>query len=199
MNRLIRFFKSLDKNNVAYTQIYEGPNYDPATGSIVYDPTYWKDGISYHIERTNKLTLNKPCVTIKIPLTVFERNRPRLAEKERLTTYPEGSGTEKLYISDMGYLVFGSEKIDVRGLSGFFSFAQLNAAAYLLRGIALKNSGNIVDVKEEIEDAMESLNGKELDDIYSTFFPNMSRWLELPRKNELYGIINRMKKLDFLE
>ncbi|MCD1257639.1 ATPase [Paenibacillus athensensis] len=45
--------------------IYEGAYYDQ--GGMVSDPTYWNDDVAYHIERTHKLTLDKPCITIRIP------------------------------------------------------------------------------------------------------------------------------------
>lgn len=31
------------------------------------DPTYWNNDVAYCIERTHKLTLDKPCIIIKIP------------------------------------------------------------------------------------------------------------------------------------
>jgi hypothetical protein len=45
--------------------IYEGSYYDQ--GGTVSDPTYWHNDVAYYIERTHKLTLDKPCITIRIP------------------------------------------------------------------------------------------------------------------------------------
>ncbi|MFK9092547.1 hypothetical protein [Bacillus salipaludis] len=34
---------------------------------IYEDPIYWNNDVAYYIEPTHKLTLDKPCITIKIP------------------------------------------------------------------------------------------------------------------------------------
>jgi hypothetical protein len=37
-----------------------------------------------------------------------------------------------------------------------------------------------------------------VDTVFSTFFPSCERWLELPRRNEIHAVINRMRHLKFI-
>lgn len=50
-----------------------------------------------------------------------------------LNTRPEGSATEVLKVSDLGFLILGEEQIDIRMLHDIASISQLNAIAFLLR------------------------------------------------------------------
>ncbi|MBQ7312264.1 MAG: ATPase, partial [Clostridia bacterium] len=43
-------------------------------------------------------------------------HQARTLSAEHFSSYPEGMGTEKLEVSDMGFLLIGDEQIDIRGL-----------------------------------------------------------------------------------
>ncbi|TVY05367.1 hypothetical protein FPZ49_30465 [Paenibacillus cremeus] len=60
-----------------------------------------------------------------IPLTKWEIERK--ISTEHFSSYPQGSGTEKLTVSTMGYMMIGDEQIDIRGLYNITSHAQLAA------------------------------------------------------------------------
>jgi len=60
--------------------------------------------------------------------------------KSSLTSYPAGSGKEKLSISDTGFIVIGDERIDIRNLHDIVTPAQLNALAFMLRHMAKANN-----------------------------------------------------------
>lgn len=68
MNRLKSYLIAMDRSETTYINMYEGPYYDKDVHATVYDPTYYKNDICYKIERSHKLTLDKPIVTIQIPL-----------------------------------------------------------------------------------------------------------------------------------
>jgi predicted ABC-class ATPase len=124
----------------------------------------------------------------------FKRN----IENQNFTSYPEGNGTEKLLISDLGFVFLGDERIDIRALYNISSAAQLSAIVFLIRQIEISNQDNIINIDEKIDDALKLMNTNGVDSVFSTFFPNCERWLELPRKNEIYAVINRMRKLNFI-
>lgn len=122
---------------------------------------------------------------------------------EAFTSYPENSGTENLYVSDMGYLSIGDEMIDIRGIKNIISFAQLGAIAFLIRKIELRNQKNYlnginkININKEIEDILTEVEKTGLENIFSTFFGNFERWIEMPRKFEVLAVINRMRNVDF--
>ena len=55
----------------------------------------------------------------------------RTLYSDRFSSYPEGSGTEKLEVSDMGFVIIGDEKIDVRGLHDIVSPRQQIGRAHV--------------------------------------------------------------------
>lgn len=58
---------------------------------------------------------------------------PDTVDANYLSTRPEGSATEILKVSDLGFLILGGEQIDIRMLHDIASIPQLNAIAFLLR------------------------------------------------------------------
>jgi len=121
---------------------------------------------------------------------------------EKFTSYPKESedaysGTERLEISDMGFIIIGDEKIDVRNLHNFISFAQINAVGYMLRYLELSSREAVSDIQKIVDDLYDIIEKKGVESIHSTFF-NCERWLDMPRKCELYAVINRMRFVDFI-
>ncbi|MDE7327350.1 MAG: ABC-ATPase domain-containing protein [Lachnospiraceae bacterium] len=67
----------------------------------------------------------------------------RVLSNEYFTPYPEGSGREYLLVSDMGFLMIGDERIDVRGLHDIVSMHQLDALGYMLRYLEKQTGGSL--------------------------------------------------------
>lgn len=118
---------------------------------------------------------------------------------EGFTSYPEGSGTEKLWVSDMGFLFIGDERIDIRMLHNLSSIAQLNAIGFLLRKMEVEMKEPKINIEKQVEAMRERIKRDGLESVFSSFFTNSSRFLELPRKNEILAVINRMRKVSFLQ
>ncbi|MDP4086660.1 MAG: hypothetical protein Q8934_18970, partial [Bacillota bacterium] len=118
---------------------------------------------------------------------------------DHFSSYPQGSGTEKLMVSTMGYMMIGDEQIDIRGLYNITSHAQLAAIAFLIRKIAISNQDRLIILHEKIKKALEDMEREGVDSVFSSFFPGFERWLELPRINEVLSVINRMKHLNFIQ
>lgn len=132
----------------------------------------------------------------RIPFTKWEINRT--ITSDRFSSYPQGSGREKLAVSAMGYLVIGDEQIDIRGLYNITSHAQLAAIAFLIRKIAISNQDRLIILPEKIQKALDDMEREGVDIVFSSSFPGFDRWLELPRLNEVLSVINRMKYLNFI-
>ncbi|OZB92154.1 P-loop domain-containing protein [Paenibacillus sp. XY044] len=133
----------------------------------------------------------------RIPFTKWEIGR--IITSDHFTSYPQGSGREKLVVSAMGYMVIGDEQIDIRGLYNITSHAQLAAIAFLIRKIAISNQDRLIILHDKIKKALEDMEREGVDIVFSSSFSGFERWLELPRIHEVLSVINRMKHLNFIQ
>ncbi len=123
----------------------------------------------------------------------------RKLSSERFTSYPEDSGSERLEVSDMGFIFIGDEKIDVRGLHDIVSPRQLNALGFMLRHLEVSNRDELIDIGKRVDVLYERVEAEGLDFLYSSYFTDYERFLDFPRKQELMAIINRMRKIIWLK
>ena len=118
---------------------------------------------------------------------------------DRFSSYPEGSGTEKLEVSDMGFVIIGDEKIDVRGLHDIVSPRQLDTLGFMLRYLEVSNNDRKIDIERKINDLYARIDEEGIDFLYSSFFTTCERFLDLPRKQELMALVNRMRKINMVK
>lgn len=123
----------------------------------------------------------------------------RTLYSDRFSSYPEGSGTEKLEVSDMGFVIIGDEKIDVRGLHDIISPRQLDTLGFMLRYLEVSNNDRKIDIERKINDLYARIDEEGIDFLYSAFFTTCERFLDLPRKQELMALINRMRKINMVK
>ena len=131
----------------------------------------------------------------KLPL-LANWNQSRILYSDGFTSYPKGSGTERLAVSDMGFVIIGDEKIDVRGLHDIVSPCQLNALGFMLRLIEVTNTDRKIDIEKKINELYERIEEEGIDFVYSSFFTTCERFLDLPRKQEFMALINRMRNIN---
>ncbi len=123
----------------------------------------------------------------------------RVIYSDRFSSYPEGSGSERLEVSDMGFVIIGDEKIDVRGLHDIVSPRQLDTLGFMLRYLEVTNTDRKVDIKKKVDNMYERIENEGIDFLYSSFFTTCERFLDLPRKQELMALINRMRKINMVK
>ncbi len=123
----------------------------------------------------------------------------RILYSDRFSSYPEGSGTEKLEVSDMGFVIIGDEKIDVRGLHDIVSPRQLDTLGFMLRYLEVSNNDRKIDIERKINDLYTRIDEEGIDFLYSSFFTTCERFLDLPRKQELMALVNRMRKINMVK
>ncbi|MBR5523657.1 MAG: ABC-ATPase domain-containing protein [Clostridia bacterium] len=111
------------------------------------------------------------------------------------SSFPEGSGTERLSVSDMGMISIGDERIDVRGLHDIISFRQLETLGFMLRHLEITNKDRKIEIHKKIDDLYARIEEEGLDFLYSSFFTTCGRFLDLPRKQELLAVIYRMRNI----
>lgn len=129
-----------------------------------------------------------------------------------LSTRPEGSATEVLKVSDLGFLILGEEQIDIRMLHDIASLPQLNAIAFLVRRLigqlnpleryqkfSLEKAvpqdipPKWIYREKEVERLLKEVEQEGLESVYSPFFTECGRWMDLPRKYEILSVLSRMK------
>ena len=120
----------------------------------------------------------------------------RTLYSDRFSPYPESSGTERLAVSDMGFIIIGNEKIDVRGLHDIVSPRQLDALGFMLRYLEVTNSDRRIDIEKKTDELYARIEEEDIDFLYSPFFTTTERFLDLPRKAELTALINRMRNIN---
>ncbi len=140
----------------------------------------------------------------------------------RLSTRPEGSASEVLKVSDLGFLILGEEQIDIRMLHDIATIPQLNAIAFLVRklinqvnplerfrkftpegqaGGAVEGPGGQpgamlprwIRREREVERLLAEIREAGLESAYSPYFTECSRWMDMPRKYEILAVLSRMR------
>ena len=105
-----------------------------------------------------------------------------------LSTRPEGSATEVLKVSDLGFLILGEEQIDIRMIHDIASLPQLNAIAFLVRrligqlnplerfqkfslgeAVAQSIPAKWICREKEVERLLEEVEREGLESVYSPF------------------------------
>ena len=123
----------------------------------------------------------------------------RALYSDGFSSYPDGRGSERLEVSDMGFIIIGDETIDVRGLHDIVSPRQLDTLGFMLRYLEITNNDRKIDIEKKINDMYERIGREGIDFLYSPFFTTCERFLDLPRKQELMALINRMRKINMLK
>ncbi len=123
----------------------------------------------------------------------------RALYSDRFSSYPESSGTERLEISDMGFVIIGDERIDVRGLHDIVSPRQLDTLGFMLRYLEVSNDDRKINIEKKINDLYVRIDEEGIDFLYSSFFTTCERFLDLPRKQELMALVNRMRKINMVK
>lgn len=141
------------------------------------------------------------CLEEEVPIANFIRRadweQHRILHSDGFSSYPEGSGSERLLVSDLGFICIGDERIDIRGLHDIITGGQLDALGYMLRYLEISNRDQIIDLKRRIDDLYEKIEQEGLDCVFSSYFTATGRFLDLPRKLELMMMVSRMRKIHF--
>ena len=157
-----------------------------------------EDYLIHDVTKKSKAICISHGVTTDVPAdTDWTQNR--ILYSEHFSSYPEGSGSEKLEVSDMGFIQIGDEWIDVRGLHDIVSKRQLDTLGFMLRQLMVSNKDHKIDIVHRIDELYAKIEVEGVDILYSPFFTTTERFLDLPRKQELLALISRMRKIQFVQ
>jgi len=151
--------------------------------------------ISDVTEKSRRMCLENRVKPEKTDVGMWCQGRKLLSDG--FTSYPQHSTSERLEVSDLGFILIGDEKIDVRGIHDVISRAQLDALGFMLRYLEISNKDRVIDIRRRVDELYRKLDKEGIDLIYSAFFTTTRRFLELPRKSELYAVISRMRNIRF--
>lgn len=141
-------------------------------------------------------------------LPVADFTNPDEIDANCLSTRPEDSASEVLKVSDLGFIILGEERVDIRMLHDIASIPQLNAIAFLLRKLIgqvnpleryqkFQRSENALPKwmkrQTEVERLLQEIAESGLGAAYSPFFTECSRWMDMPRKYEILAVLSRMR------
>jgi predicted ABC-class ATPase len=121
----------------------------------------------------------------------------RLVLKEHFSSYPQNSGSERMEVSEMGYLIIGDEMIDLRGLQQLMTDGQRQAVGFLLRYLMIREKEEVFSLSERLEKLMLQLEKEGLDAIYSSYFTSCGRFFDLPRMQDIIAVVYRMRQLTY--
>ena len=165
----------------------------------VADRIYMMEDYQIHNVTDRSKAICKACgVTTELPGNA-DWSHSRTLYSEGFSSYPEGCGSEKLEVSDMGFILIGDERIDVRGLHDIVSKRQLDTLGFMLRKLETTNWDHKVDLERRVDELYEKIEAEGLDILYSSYFTTTERFLDLPRKQELYALISRMRKIHYVK
>ena len=115
-------------------------------------------------------------------------------------SHPGGYGREVLRVFDLGVMIVGAEELDLRGLHNIVSPRQLHALGFILRAIMAKNAPDSfsnpekeLDIEREVDEIFGRIESEGLDCVYSGSFPDMKRFIDLPRREEVMQAISRLR------
>ena len=121
----------------------------------------------------------------------------RLLYADGFTPYPKGSGSERLSVSDTGFILIGDEQIDTRGLHNIVSRHQLDALGFMLRYLEIFENNGVIDIQKKVDNLYAEIETKGIGFLYSSYFTTCERFLDLPRRQELLALISRMRGVRF--
>ncbi len=132
------------------------------------------------------------------PETLADWTQSRILSSEGFTSFVPETGMERLAITDVGIIYVGEEAIDLRMLSGIITQAQRNAVGFLIRYLEVSLNESKFDVGEKLEALYRRMETEGFDCIFSNYFTECERFMDLPRKEDVLAAVNRMRKVRFL-
>ncbi len=157
-----------------------------------------EDYLIHDVTDKSKNICNFYNVTTALPMPA-KWEQCRTLYSDGFSSYPGGRGSERLEVSDMGFIIIGDEMIDIRALHDIVSPRQLDTLGFMLRYLEITNNDNKIDLEIKINNLYTRIDNEGIDFLYSSFFTTCERFLDLPRKQELMALINRMRKINMIK
>ncbi len=132
------------------------------------------------------------------PTEPADWKQSRILSGEGFSSFVPETGMERLAVTDVGIIYVGEEAIDLRMLSGLITQAQRNAVGFLIRYLEVSLNETKFDVGAKLEALYRRMEGEGFDCIFSNYFTDCERFMDLPRKEDVLAAVNRMRKVRFI-
>lgn len=163
----------------------------------VADAVYMMDAYEMlDVTENAKRLASEHGITHEIPAAADWR-ADRDLQKEYFSSYPQDSGSERMEISELGYLVIGGETVDLRGLQQLMTDGQRQAVGFILRYLMIREKEAVFSLSERLDALMELLEREGLDAVYSSYFTSCGRFFDLPRKQDIIAVVHRMRHITY--
>lgn len=137
----------------------------------------------------------------------------RIVSSGGFSSFVQETGAERLIVTDMGVIYLGDEAIDIRMLSGLITQAQRNALGFIIRLLAVSCSKTEtfllsaempeqerrLDLQAMTEELYRKIQKEGLECVFSNYFTECGRFLDLPRREDVLAAIYRMRQITFLQ
>ncbi len=153
--------------------------------------------VMYDATDTGRGLAKRYGVGVDAPPTAADWTAARVLQKERFSSYPKGSGSERLVVSEMNYIVVGDEAVDLRGVYQLLTDGQRQAAAFILRDLMIREREAHFSLSARLDEILARLEADGLDSVYSTYFTECGRFFELPRKQDIAAAVARMRHVTY--
>ena len=163
----------------------------------VADRVYLMEDYRIHNVTEGAKQLGKT-IDVPQPTESADWTQSRILSSEGFTSFVPETGMERLAITDVGIIYVGEEAIDLRMLSGIITQAQRNAVGFLIRYLEVSLNESKFDVGEKLEALYRKMETEGFDCIFSNYFTECERFMDLPRKEDVLAAVNRMRKVRFL-
>lgn len=165
----------------------------------IADSVYLMD--NYEIQDITQLAgavYDELCEASPKPITADWQDH-RVLLGNTLTTFPKGATSELLQVYEMGLINMGNEAIDMRWMLNDISYAQLSGIAFILRALVLAMRNREISLIPLIDEIYDGIENDGVDSLYSPFFKDCARFIELPRRCEVFATVNRMRNVRFTQ
>lgn len=151
-----------------------------------------------HVWETNTgTTAEENRTTIQSDIPEGNWQQKRRLQKEGFTSYPARSGSERLAVDPLGVIRIGDEVIDIRDIHGLATYEQQNAAAFILRYLMLRWDKVTDDMDAALDGLYRKMETEGIETVFSNYFVDCNRFLELPRKRDVKAILYRMRMVEW--
>ena len=123
----------------------------------------------------------------------WSQDRTLLADG--FTSYPTQSTSERLIVSEMGFLCIGNENIDIRAIPGLATPEMQNAAAFLIRYLMVTRKPTQNTLDGALDELYHRVEAEGIELCCSKVFTDCSRFLDLPRPADVKAVIHRMREI----
>ena len=157
----------------------------------VADYVYYMEDYRIHNFNKQLKRFDVACINEKNYLEFTQKRCDRKISTESLIPYKESVRRQTMSIINESTIEYGENVVDIGHIRGFISHEQMNGLLFILKYLQVQNKTPSIDIKASIDKLYDELRPDTLDTVFSFYF-NIERSMELPRKYDVLFALYRM-------